>query len=298
MICATDIPQSYEPGRFHLLPMGLFTTTIRNTIVGFCGLQKHGGTPPIAPPGAELSPSAVRSMFVLYPPERHFLSQGDVIMPVAPLPSSALFSVAPEMHQFKDRIGEGRKTEQTTLMSDGFVISEDLSLFNSFARAQLFLADWVRRQLPPHLSGKISVDANAFLNSFCLRSEDGNSTERPGAWAGAPRQLGVPHDEENWDVDVALDQGATETRRHLATFTALASPLVGLSDAKRHEIWHETWRKLADYRTGLLLLPQGETKRRVEPKQTRGTKRKGGESGRGSRSGFKSRKSLRQSHKR
>ena len=51
MMAMSRLPEGYEAGRFHLLALGVYARLDFMKILVFCGLNKHGGTPPIAPPG-------------------------------------------------------------------------------------------------------------------------------------------------------------------------------------------------------------------------------------------------------
>jgi len=53
MIVNSRLPKGYEPGRFHLLALGLYFVLDHLLVPLFCGLAKHVGTPPIAPPDCE-----------------------------------------------------------------------------------------------------------------------------------------------------------------------------------------------------------------------------------------------------
>lgn len=70
MTCASDLPSNFDPGRFFILYPGVFYE--QGNFVSFCfsGLRRHGGTPPVAPPGtsAEELEWATRVTLVSYPP--------------------------------------------------------------------------------------------------------------------------------------------------------------------------------------------------------------------------------------
>ena len=70
MMAMSCLPEGYEDGRFHLLALGIYVRLEYMKILVFCGLNKHGGTPPIAPSGhSEVAHDATRMMGVMYPPE-------------------------------------------------------------------------------------------------------------------------------------------------------------------------------------------------------------------------------------
>ena len=61
MVTCCDVPEGYEHGRFHVLPIGVFVRLEHVRVVFFTGRMRHGGTPPFAPEGDEhVDPSAYR----------------------------------------------------------------------------------------------------------------------------------------------------------------------------------------------------------------------------------------------
>lgn len=70
MAAISDLPSSYDPGRFFIIYPGVFVTLSNFISVDFSGLRMHGGTPPRAPEGAddkELD-AATRFTCISYPP--------------------------------------------------------------------------------------------------------------------------------------------------------------------------------------------------------------------------------------
>ncbi|TFK59530.1 hypothetical protein BDN72DRAFT_780589, partial [Pluteus cervinus] len=97
MVCNSDIPEDYECGRFHLLALGVYIKLRPGTVTGFCGLNKHGGTPPIAPVGQVVMPHAYRLMGVCYPPSIMMSGAGAHVIPLASLPNNKLLKLGPEI---------------------------------------------------------------------------------------------------------------------------------------------------------------------------------------------------------
>ena len=65
----------------------------------FCGLNRHGATPPISPLGEEVLLDAYRMMMVHYPPECMVNGAGIQVVPLATMPKrqeQTLFTVPPE----------------------------------------------------------------------------------------------------------------------------------------------------------------------------------------------------------
>jgi hypothetical protein len=96
MISNSRIPDEYEAGRFHIFGSGLYTVVNPRTISIFCGLGKHGGTPPIAPEGVEVLKDATRLMIVLYCPKAALSPSGSSI-PFASLPNGTPLLLGPEV---------------------------------------------------------------------------------------------------------------------------------------------------------------------------------------------------------
>ncbi len=96
MISNSRIPADYEPGRFHLLVAGAYIIVKPKTAAIFSGLEKHGGTPPIAPRGQVLVKHAARLMFVFYCPKAALTSHG-ISMPLASLPNGTPLILGPEI---------------------------------------------------------------------------------------------------------------------------------------------------------------------------------------------------------
>jgi hypothetical protein len=97
MISNSRVPNDYEAGRFHLLWLGCYIVLTPFKIVSFCGLNRHGGTPPIAPPGTTPLNHAYRLMIVLYPPQSMISQAGRLVLPLASLPCNKLLSLGPEV---------------------------------------------------------------------------------------------------------------------------------------------------------------------------------------------------------
>lgn len=95
------IPQSYEPGRFHLFYLGVYIVTSPLQFIAFSGLRKHGGSPPLAPEGMAPDPYAYRLMHILYPPSAMLSGAGVKRIGLASIPGSQgameLLTIPPEM---------------------------------------------------------------------------------------------------------------------------------------------------------------------------------------------------------
>jgi hypothetical protein len=101
MVVNSRLPDDYEPGRFHLLALGLYFRLEHLLVPMFCGLALHVGTPPIAPPQSNPLPHAVRFVMVLYPPRSMLSETGDKSLPLASLPKGKLLSLGPEITSYE-----------------------------------------------------------------------------------------------------------------------------------------------------------------------------------------------------
>ena len=88
MTVLSDLPdgEGWEPGRFHLLTLGVFVTLEPFMVVFFTGRLRHGGTAPLQPPedAKPLPPWAYRLTAIGYPSRR--IVEGDVRHALAALP--------------------------------------------------------------------------------------------------------------------------------------------------------------------------------------------------------------------
>jgi hypothetical protein len=94
------LPPGYEAGRFHLMYFGLYVHTVSMCFLAFCGLQKHGGTPPLGPNDQPIDPSAYRLMYVLYPPAAMLSRAEKKCIGLASIPGPngmQLLTISPEM---------------------------------------------------------------------------------------------------------------------------------------------------------------------------------------------------------
>jgi hypothetical protein len=99
MLSLVSVPpdKSYEPSQFHLLSMGLYIKLDPFKLMGFSGLHKHGGTPPLSPPGKPPADSAYRIMVVMYPLASMLSQSVNHRASFGSLPDSKIFALAPEM---------------------------------------------------------------------------------------------------------------------------------------------------------------------------------------------------------
>ncbi|TFK58680.1 hypothetical protein BDN72DRAFT_906513 [Pluteus cervinus] len=97
MIVNSDLPATYERGRFHILGFGIYVELDEHLVISFSGLYKHGGSPPIAPQGEPVQHDAYRLVAVCYPPEAAMTTAGSKVVPLASLPMGELLDLGPEI---------------------------------------------------------------------------------------------------------------------------------------------------------------------------------------------------------
>lgn len=96
-----DPNEQYENGRFHILILGCYIRLKPSMVVTFCGLMRHGGTPPIAPPGSPVAKHAYRAMIICYPPQSILSGSGVHSIPFASLPNKKLLKLGPEITTYR-----------------------------------------------------------------------------------------------------------------------------------------------------------------------------------------------------
>jgi hypothetical protein len=99
MLSLTSLLQGkgYQYGQFHLLAFGVYIKLDPLRLMGFSSLHKHGGTPPLSPPGKPPADSAYRIMMVMYPLASMLSHSSSQRAGFASLPNNSIFTIAPEM---------------------------------------------------------------------------------------------------------------------------------------------------------------------------------------------------------
>jgi hypothetical protein len=97
IVAVSDLPESYDPGRFFILYPGVFVTLENFASLDFSGLRMHGGTAPTAPSGEDVVEWADRVVIVSYPPNGQ--TQGNQRYALGGMPDNSTFFIPPEMTQ-------------------------------------------------------------------------------------------------------------------------------------------------------------------------------------------------------
>lgn len=88
--------EPYEPGRFHLIGLGVYTQLYTFRSIYFTGRLRHGGTAPLAPMGQSAAPWAYRCVIISYPAGAYV--SGLIRQAFATLPfNDELLYLSPEM---------------------------------------------------------------------------------------------------------------------------------------------------------------------------------------------------------
>ncbi|KAF8220141.1 hypothetical protein L208DRAFT_1160216, partial [Tricholoma matsutake] len=156
--------KGYESGHFNLLSMGLYIKLDPFKLMRFSGLCKHGGTPPLSPPGKPPADSACRIMVVMYPPASMLSQSANHRAGFALLPNGNIFTLAPEMTSvLKDAYNPIEPSNEATWLTDGPVMMENYDLFKYSCR-NLLINNYFLRQLPIECQARI--DPKVFLSAF------------------------------------------------------------------------------------------------------------------------------------
>ena len=197
MISNSRIPEDYEPGRFHLFGSGMYTVVKPKSASLFSGLGRHGGTPPIAPLGVEVSADATRLMVVLYCPKAALSPDGT--MPLASLPNRTPLLLGPEVTNplcdtivfdsefltdpflflfffffFHSGARETEFTNHSVWSHDGHVIMERVSHLKLMSMGLLQTCSYVTEQM----QSNVKIDINKFLQAFSIEV-DGHHVHPP-----------------------------------------------------------------------------------------------------------------------
>ncbi|KAI0340232.1 hypothetical protein BDW22DRAFT_1431254 [Trametopsis cervina] len=203
MVVLSDLPEGdgCEPGRFHLLGLGVYIVLEPFTQAFFSGLLRHGGTSPLFPDNVEIPPWACRAVSVLYPPAKQVV--GDVKHAFTALPGGTdMMYLTPEMTGGPS-VDPSASNRSSSAM-DGVVVMSDQSLMDFHSRGLLQFAHYVMRQLPPEIG--IHINPAIFLSAFSSMVNGQRSTVRP--WAHAPNSSVLsPYDERHRQVQVAALHG-------------------------------------------------------------------------------------------
>ncbi|KAI0083678.1 hypothetical protein BDY19DRAFT_863201, partial [Irpex rosettiformis] len=173
-----------EPGRFHIVGLGVFVQLHYRLQVWFTGLLRHGGTPPLVPNQYPLVGWEKRVFVISYPASGILSGEARHAFASIPYQKTPLY-LPPEMTGAPILGGSPPfYTNHATIAQDGWVTMDRQSLMNFIVHGTLQYTRWILRQLPPECG--IQVDANRFIRSVSYLEEDSGSRVHPDDWALAP----------------------------------------------------------------------------------------------------------------
>ncbi|THH26327.1 hypothetical protein EUX98_g7863 [Antrodiella citrinella] len=182
MVTCCDVPDEYEAGRFHLLGLGVYIRLDVIDQVYFTGRLRHGGTPPLAPPGElTVDASAYRCVVICYP-------SAPIVTGVVRTPM-ATSNVKGETVSVPSDFYYGRppvpQSTHATMFADGSSIMEERDHFNHCVRSLLLHNLNLLLQLP---TKNIQLDVDKFMT--CITATiDNQDNVCADKWTYAPQTL-------------------------------------------------------------------------------------------------------------
>ncbi|KAJ7938873.1 hypothetical protein B0H13DRAFT_1467210, partial [Mycena leptocephala] len=175
MTMVARLPRNYILGKFYIPRLGINFTLRNFDSVNFCGLNIHGGAPPMAPPGVEVKRDALRITIIQYPPGAMGDGLGHVA--VAALPGATgrdnVLKLTAEMQNLE---------YVANMAQDGQVVNDTRSHVTFMARMLLLLVIWITNQMP--FVYKVRIDSDKFLGAFSF--EVGEEREAVDVWQNGP----------------------------------------------------------------------------------------------------------------
>ncbi|THH11569.1 hypothetical protein EW146_g7993 [Bondarzewia mesenterica] len=185
----SQLPLGYDPGRFHLLELGVFVKLQNIGSLYFCGLRRHGGTPSRAPKGEQPKAWAIRCLGILYP--SNAMLENCMIYAVGSMLRSdanatkLLWTCGPELRQRQGANVPLVHSSHATWTSDGWVVSARKSLIRFVARSLYSFCVNILSQLPE--SWEVNINADKFMEAISFKSESEQSYETVEEWSMAPQ---------------------------------------------------------------------------------------------------------------
>ncbi|KAJ6467225.1 hypothetical protein DFH09DRAFT_1111991 [Mycena vulgaris] len=186
MTMASRLPDNYILGKFYIPRLGIHFTLRNFDSVNFCGLNRHGGSPPMAPEGETVQNDAVRITLIQYPPG----AMGDGLghLAVAALPGGSgketVLKMTAEMQNLDCESRRHRAfTNEANFAQDGQVVNDTRTHVTFMARMMLLLVIWITNQLP-FVYG-VRIDSDRFLGAFSFQVENGTRESVP-VWENGP----------------------------------------------------------------------------------------------------------------
>ncbi|KAF8173421.1 hypothetical protein K438DRAFT_1772224 [Mycena galopus ATCC 62051] len=184
MTMYSSLPDDYILSQFHIIRFGIYFVLRNFDSANFCGLNYHGGTPAIAPPGAEVANDAYRLTFISYPPEMMGDGLGHVVVGAMPTRKDPVLKMSSEMQHVDCESGDVPAfTNQANFAVDGRVVMDIRAHVTFMARMFLLLVIFLHNQLPGFYD--VRIDSDRFLSAFSFTA-DNITRETVGPWADGP----------------------------------------------------------------------------------------------------------------
>ncbi|KAI0083298.1 hypothetical protein BDY19DRAFT_910704 [Irpex rosettiformis] len=181
-LVGSDLPAIAEPGRFHLVGLGVYFRLTYMAQVFFTGLLPHGGTAPLIPEEVEIEGWETRMFLISYPASS--MLNGEARHPCASLPYEEFpLHIPPEATGAPHNTREQPFwTNHATYAQDGWVCTDARGLINFLVRAFIQLLFWILKQVPAEYGVQVDCD---LITSSVTYLQDGNrvSADR---WEFAP----------------------------------------------------------------------------------------------------------------
>lgn len=175
-----------EPGRLHLLGLGIWWNLDYMTQFFFSGLLRHGGTSPMVPVTEALTGWEIRVNAISYPATLSVTGEAKHPLCSEPHMKDNLPSyVPPEMtgaYCLPDPESDDSVTNHAHWAGDGWVGTERTAWMDWIARALLQRSHYALAQGPADYG--IEIDANKFLSAFSLMVDGKRVNAEP--WPEAP----------------------------------------------------------------------------------------------------------------
>ncbi|KAF8188859.1 hypothetical protein K438DRAFT_2145867 [Mycena galopus ATCC 62051] len=205
MTMCSRLPDDYTLSQFHIIRFGIYFVLRNFDSANFCGLNCHGGTPPIAPPGTTVANDAYRLTFISYPPENMGDGLGHVVVGALPTARDSVLKMSAEMQHTDCESHDTRAfTRQANFAADGQVVMDVRAHVIFMARMFLLLIIFMSNQLPRFYN--IQIDSDRFLSAFSFAV--GETRETVGPWSNGPGYR-APNPAPSVDAQCDISQSTT-----------------------------------------------------------------------------------------
>ncbi|KAJ7838392.1 hypothetical protein B0H14DRAFT_3459421 [Mycena olivaceomarginata] len=183
MTTCSRLPNDYTLSQFHVLRFGIYFVLHNFDLANFCGLNNHGGTPPIAPPGQDVANDAYRQTLISYPPEHMDDGLGHVVIGALPTANDRILKMSADMQHVDCESRDTRAfVNQSNFAADGIVVMDISAHVMFMARMFLLLVIFLSNQLPRFYD--VRIDLDRFLSAFSFAVVGGRQSLGP--WVNGP----------------------------------------------------------------------------------------------------------------